>query len=346
MPNRSKLAAALFALPVLWAQTGGTAHTGNAVRLMQERRYAEAATEFEAALAADPNNDALRIQYATCLFAGERNDEARRQFETEQKRLGEKPGIAYYLGMLDLRASAYAAAIAKLKPLEANTAFPKASYYLGLAYLGAGQSAEAMAALERAARSNPHDSEVHYRLARVLTAAGRTDDAAREFALYRSAREEERFVEQEAPACLDALRAQPLDRARAICDKLADPNDSRRLLLVGQLYLRGDHYAEALAPLQQASRLDPGSFEVWHYLGLSLYGVQRYAEAVDALKKAAAMNPQFFDTVNLLAKALYASGDYQGALPVLERAHNLNPDDAQVAGVLERLRASLSGRKE
>jgi hypothetical protein len=34
----------------------------------------------------DPNNDEVRIQYATCLFAQERNDEARKQFEIERQR--------------------------------------------------------------------------------------------------------------------------------------------------------------------------------------------------------------------------------------------------------------------
>ena len=78
---------------------------------------------------------------------------------------------------------------------------------------------------------------------------------------------------------------------------------------------------------------------------MSLYGLQRYPEALTALRKAEALNPQFFETVNLLAKTLYIQGDYKAALPVLERAHNLNPDDAQLAAVLERLRASLSDRK-
>ena len=50
-----------------------TAHAGKAMQLMQDRRYSEAAVEFEKALAADPNDDTVRIQYATCLFAQERN---------------------------------------------------------------------------------------------------------------------------------------------------------------------------------------------------------------------------------------------------------------------------------
>jgi tetratricopeptide (TPR) repeat protein len=336
------LVAALLLLPMAYAQT---AHVGNAVRLMQDRHFAEASVEFELALAAEPNNDTLRIQYATCLFAEERNDEARRQFEIEQKRLGEKPGITYYLGILDLRAGQFPAAIQKLKPGETNPIFPKASYYLGMAYLGTGQTTAAITSLERAAKLNPHDAEVHYRLARVYSAAGRTNEAEHEYELYRADRETERIVEQEAPACMDALRTQPPVQARIVCERIGDPKDARRLTLLGQLYAGAGGFADALDPLQRAAKLEPESFEAWHYLGMSLYGLRRYAEALIPLRKAEQLNPQYFDTVNLLAKALYALGDYKGALPVLERAHNLNPDDTQLTSVLEQLRVSLRGRK-
>src|ERR1022692_2813135 len=80
-------------------------HLGKAVRLMQDRLFSEAAAEFEQALAVDPNNDEVRIRYATCLFAQQRDGEARKQFEIERQRLGDRPGLNYYLGRLDLRAN-------------------------------------------------------------------------------------------------------------------------------------------------------------------------------------------------------------------------------------------------
>src|ERR1035438_4206183 len=78
------------------ARAAAASHVGKAVRLMERRLFSEAAAEFEEALAADPNNDAVRIQYATCLFIQERDDEARKQFEIERKRLGDRPGLSYY----------------------------------------------------------------------------------------------------------------------------------------------------------------------------------------------------------------------------------------------------------
>ena len=327
------------------ARTDAASHVGKAVRLMQDRLFSEAAAEFEQALAVDPNNDAVRIQYATCLFAQERNDQARKQFEIERQRLGDRPGLNYYLGRLDLRAGDFTSAIEKLAPLESNPALSKVSLYLGLAYMSAGQRARALECLERAARNNPRDPEVHYRLGRVYSMAGRTGDADREYKLYRDWRESQRVAEQDGRECMDALRTQPIAQARIVCQRIADPNDSRRLILLGQLYSENSAFSDAIEPLQQAVKLDPESFEAWQSLGLSLFRLKRYQEALPPLRKAASLNPQFFGALTLLASTLHALGDDAAALPVLERAHNLNPDDAQVTSRLEQLRATLKGKR-
>jgi tetratricopeptide (TPR) repeat protein len=324
-------------------RASAVAHAGRAAQLMQDRRYGEAAEEFEHSLAADPDNDAVRIQYATCLFAQERNDEARKQFEIEVRRLGERPGLNYYLGRLDIRANDFTAAVRRLQPLSADPGFPKAPFYLGVAYLSAGQPARALESLERAARNNPTDPEVHYKLGRVYTVAERIEDANREFEIYRKVRETQRFVEEASHACMDALRTQPIFRAREVCQRIADLNDSRRMLLLGQLYAGSGAFGEAVEPLRVAVKLDPGSFDAWHNLGRSLFWLKRYQEAVLALQKAASLNPDFFDTLNLLAASLHALGADAAALPILERAHTLNPGDAGVTSALERLRAT---RKE
>jgi len=327
------------------ASTAATAQVGKAVRLMQQRLFSDAAAEFEQALAVDPNNDEVRIQYATCLFAQQRDDEARKQFEIERQRLGDRPGLNYYLGRLDLRANDFTSAIKRLAPLESDTALSIVSFYLGLAYMSAGQQARALECLERAARNNPRDPEVHYRLGRIYSMAGRTDDANREYKLYRDWQESQRVAEQDGRECTDALRSQPLAQARIVCQRLADPNDSRKMIWLGELYSNNGAFADAIEPLQRAVKLDPESFEAWHCLGLSLFSLKRYQEALPPLRKAASLNPQFLGTLTLLASTLHAVGDDGAALLVFEQAHNLNPDDAQVTSALERLRATLRGRQ-
>jgi tetratricopeptide (TPR) repeat protein len=327
------------------ASKAAASHVGKAAQLMQDRLFKEAAAEFEQALAADPNNDAVRIQYATCLFAQERDDEARKQFEIERQKLGDKPGLNYFLGRLDLRANQFASAITKLKPLEHDPALSKVSFYLGLAYLSAGQQARALECLERAAKDYPDDPDVHYRLGRIYSMAGRTEDASREYGLYKHWDETQRVSEQAAQDCTDSLRTQPIVQARLVCQPIADPKDARSLLLLGQLYSQHGAFSDAVEPLQQAVKLEPESFEAWNSLGLALFRLMRYRDALPPLEKASSLNPQFFGTLSLLASTLHMLGNDTAALPVLEKAHNLNPDDAQVTTELAQLHAKLKGKQ-
>jgi tetratricopeptide (TPR) repeat protein len=327
------------------ARTAAASHVGKGARLMEQRLFSDAAAEFEQALAADPNNDTVRIQYATCLFALERDDEARKQFEIERERLGERPGLNYYLGRLDLRANQYSSAIKRLAPLESDRALSKVSFYLGLAYLSDGQKTRALECLERAARDNPRDPEVHYRLGRLYSTIGRTKDADREYKLYRDWLENQRSAEQDGRDCKEALRSQPIALARIVCRRIADPNDSRRLILLGELYSEHGAFSDAIEPLRQAVMLNPESFEAENDLGLSLFQLKRYKEALPPLRKAASLNPQFFSTLILLATTLHLQGDDAAALPVLEQAHNLNPDDRQVNSELAQLHAKSKGKR-
>ena len=218
--------------------------------------------------------------------------------------------------------------------------FPKASLYLGLAYLANGQQAEALKALERAAANNPRDPDAHYRLARMYSIQGEDEKAERQYKIYDEVRETERLVEGEGHTCMDALREKPIEQAREICGRLADQNDGRRMLLLGQLYAGKGLFSDAIDPLRAAVRLDPDSFDGWHNLGLSLFWLRRYEEALPALKQAARLNSQYFDTLNLLAATYHALGDDAAALPILEQAHALNPSDTRLAAALDRMRAA------
>jgi tetratricopeptide (TPR) repeat protein len=313
---------------------------GKAARLMQERLFPEAGVEFERALEADPDNGVARFQYAACLFAQGRNDEAREQFEKARRRLGDSPGLQYYLGRLDFLAGSFADAIRELRAADANPPIPQAAFYLGLAYLSSGNLEAGTKCLERSAAMNPRDTQAHYRLARAYSMADRKAEADKEYKLYREWRENSRATEEYVRACDEALHNQPIAEARTICRRIADPNDPERLVVLGQLYGGIGAFADAIEPLQQAVKLDPDSFEAWHNLGLSLFRLKRYQEARAPLERAAALNPAFFDTLNLLASTLYVLGDDAAALPVLERAHALKPDDSQVSAALEQLRAA------
>jgi tetratricopeptide (TPR) repeat protein len=306
--------------------------------LVEKRLFQQAAAEFEHALDIQPGLYAARYQLAVCLFALGRNDESRREFELLRRQAGPSAQISYYLGRILLLTGDSGGAIRELIPLASNSKIPDADYFIGLAYVAAGDQAKGIEWLERSGQARPGDYHVHYRLARVYAGAGRKSDAEREYDLYKKYRDAERNAEEQLRVCNAALEARTLDKIAESCSHAADPNDSEKLVLLGQLYGEHGYFAEAVEPLRRAAELDPGSFEAWHNLGLSYFRLKRYPAARQALEKAVALRPDVFDTLNLLGATLYVLGDDRAALPVLDRAHQLRPDDAQLKAALERLR--------
>lgn len=315
------------------------AHLGKGTQLMQDQLFEAAAGEFEQALVVNPGDPRAHFQFAVCLLALGRNDEARGQFEQVRKLAGESRYVTYYLGRLDLLSNDYTSAIQRLGSVAGDPPSPDTAFHLGVAYISSGDVTAGIKWLERAAKLLPRDYRVHYRLARAYSSAGRDQDADREYGLYTQFRDAHKNTEKDARDCTGALHTGPPAAARDVCHRMFDPNDPEKLTLLGQLFGDAGASEEALDPLKRAVQLDPKSFDAWHNLGLTYFRLQRYTDARAPLETAVGLRPQFFGSVVLLGATLYMLGDDAAALPVLERAHRLNPGDAQTTAVLEKLRA-------
>jgi Flp pilus assembly protein TadD len=321
-------------------QPGVEAHFGRGTQLMQDHLYEAAAGEFQQALTINPADPRVHFQFAVCLLALGRNDEARSQFEQVRKLAGESRYVSYYLGRLDLLANDYASAIQRLGSVAEDPPSPDTAFHLGVAYISSGDVAAGTKWLERAAKLLPRDYRVHYRLARAYSSAGRQQDADREYDLYSQLRDAHKNTEKDVRDCAGALQSGPPARALEVCDRVSDPNDPEKLTLLGQLFGDAGAFEQALDPLKRAVQLDPRSFEAWHNLGLTYFRLQRYGEARQPLETAVALRPEFYGSVVLLGATLYMLGEDEAALPVLERAHRLNPSDTQTTAVLQKLRAT------
>jgi tetratricopeptide (TPR) repeat protein len=187
------LLAALGGTPAAWPQAPAASqteqdtpevHLGKGYDALRQDRYEEAASEFRAALALDPKLVMrARFPLAVALFELKQSAEARREFESVRREVGEHPNVAYYLGRLDLMDQNFEGAIRYFNQAITKPPFPDTAYYLGLAYFKSGDLKAAEKWLKQAAEINPRDSLAPYQLGLVFRKEGRDEEARKAVAL-------------------------------------------------------------------------------------------------------------------------------------------------------------------
>jgi len=323
-----------LSLLICAAQDGTAAHVGKGYKFIQEERYKEAVIEFQRALAVNPGLVRARYQLAVCLFALGERDESQRQFDLLRKETTDAANVLYYLGRLRLLAGDNDAAIQIFRKIAGDPPFPDTSFYLGCAYLAEGNVSEAISALKRAEASAPRDFRIPYRLARAYQQSGQTAQAEKEFQRSTALRQGYNEAARASGECSDALKSRPIGEARAVCERMADPNDPDKLTSLGIIYGEHGAYNEAIVPLERAAKLDPESFEIFHNLGLSYFRLRRYPEARTALEKAVSLRPDFFGSNALLGAVLFALQEDELAYRMLVHASELDPGNADTASLL------------
>jgi tetratricopeptide (TPR) repeat protein len=124
------------------------AHFGLGYLLWTQKLYPEAATEFQAELANDPNHAQSML----------------------------------YLADADMQLNQTAAALPLLKRAQTlDSTLPLTYLDLGIVYSETGRNDDALHQLTKAAKLMPNDVDVHWRLARLYLATGKKEEAKLEF---------------------------------------------------------------------------------------------------------------------------------------------------------------------
>jgi tetratricopeptide (TPR) repeat protein len=97
------------------------------------------------------------------------------------------------------------------------------------------------------------------------------------------------------------------------------------LLALATQLLRAGQPADAIAPLHEASLLEPCNSILQHDLGLACLEAGHISDAISALQRAVASNPQYTDAYLRLGVALEMLGDIAGAIIAYDRATELHP---------------------
>src|SRR6202171_4125514 len=100
----------------------------------------------------------------------------------------------------------------------------------------------------------------------------------------------------------------------------ATPPQVAPLLALATQFLEAGRPADAIAPLRDATLLEPSNAIIQHDLGLACLEAGRVPDAIASLQRAVACDPRYADAHFRLGIALEKLGDIRGAIVAYDRA--------------------------
>lgn len=315
--------------------TSAEAHLGAGYDALKVERYDLAAAEFKAALALDPSlMERARFPLAVSLFETHQSAEARREFETLRRGLGDHPNILYYLGRLDIEGNDFKGATQKLSKAVAEPPFPDAAYYLGFAFLKQHDLSAAEKWFKVAGQLLPRDSRVEYQLSKIYREQGRDEDAKKAAAHSEELRKREENEIGWRQECAQELGRGLRQEAATSCQKLYDPDNAEKLTSLGTIYGQHGDLDDALKCFQRAAELAPQSPQMLYNLALTYFQLDQFEKARAPLERALQRWPDLFQLNALYGAVLAKLGADTSAYQALHHAYELNPRDSGTANML------------
>jgi protein O-GlcNAc transferase len=286
-----------------------------------------------------------------------------------ERALAAEPGnasAAFALGVLELQAGNFAAAIDRMKSAIVaiqNAPVPPRFYFgLGKAYAGLNQNVNAAAEFGRALAAEPRWAEVRFALGRARQAQG---DLPAAMAEYRKTLEiQPDFAEalnnlgnclqmqgklaEAEPMYRRALAARPeyagamanlalvvaaagkTDEAVELLQSAIrlEPAGAMHYVNLGAVLCQQRKFSDAAAILGNAIALDANLPQAAYNLGNALQGLGKLREAIGWYQKAVALQPDYVDAYNNLGNVFASLGDFALAAEAFDAAMAARPDNA------------------
>ncbi len=303
---------------------------------------------IEAALVAEPENSALRLQYARLLTRSD-IDAARRQFEILSAQSPRDGDLLLSLALLNQDHGDTLAAKAYLRQVLAlEQRVDEANYYLGRIAEDENRPDEAIAAYSRV--EDPESREffsARGRVGRMLIESGDSSGSAEFFDLQRQAYPE---LREQLYALESELLAQAglLDANMALLNQaVAELPDSTSLrysrAMLGE---RVNDLALMESDLRHILTLNPDNATALNALGYTLSNrTTRYDEAYALIARALTLSPDEPAILDSMGWVLFHQGKAEEAVGYLQRAWESLPDP-EVAAHLGEVLWSLGEEQE
>jgi tetratricopeptide (TPR) repeat protein len=311
--------------------------------LLVGRRYEDAKTRAEAALARAPQNVEAQILRANALAGLNNVDDAVKEVEDAIRRAPDRSASYANLGALQMirgnrdEAEAAFKQAAAMRPKSPRGYLALANFYwaagrqddaetqlktalaadpkdqlanraLGYFYMGTGRAAEAEAPLKTFAEV-ARDSEGKLTLSDYYLTVRRYGDSRRTLEAVPQTDRQSYLTARLRLAALD-FQSGDRQRAYALVDEVLakQPQNTDALLLKAQLLVRDGKLDEALATVRQAIANDPRSAQAQYALGRLLVAQRDSQGAMSAFSEALKLNPNLGEVDMELAKLHFDAG--------------------------------------
>lgn len=313
----------------------GVPHSGLATIYTRQRRYEDAASEFQEALRLNPRDDLTRASYLQNLLLRSKFDVALPIAQEYYRRRPDDFESLYLLGVVDRELGNYSEAKGLL--MEAASMNPQhyaTRYNLGLVYVKLGEPAAARTELEKAIQLDPVSAEAHFQLVSVLRSLSLPDEARAQVSLYQS------LMAERAHKDVASAKANEANESLANGDvqkavqfyREAIENDPRSSHLQYDLALAlersGDSKGEQQA-LLRAVELDPSFAAAHNQLGLVLLQTGQASAGENEFRTAISLKPHFADAQNNLGVLYGQQGKSAEAAQLFQEAIRSNPGYAR-----------------
>jgi tetratricopeptide (TPR) repeat protein len=299
-------------------------------QLLQKRSNAEAAKRLAQFVEKNPSSRQGRMAYARALMADKRVPEARKQYEALLAANPNDAELVYTIGILAFQLKDYAVAEENMKRLIALPDYrdPDSARFI------LGQIAEEQKQWPRAIQwyDAIEDGEqalpARLRTANAIAKQGKLD-AAREY-LHKTAADhpgqEVQFTVAEAQLLRDANRSQ--DAYQLLAEALKGEPEQPELLYDFALTAEKlEKYDVLEANLRKLIEVKPDHAHAYNALGYSFAERNmRLGEARKLVEKALELSPDDHFIMDSLGWVQYREGDLKGAAQTLRHAYDGRPD--------------------
>jgi len=311
------------------------AHVKAGIQARQDKRYADARRELEAAAQLASQVAAIHLNLGLTYHEQGELALAVKSFEKALALKPEVKGARNLIGFDLLTLGRYDAAVDQLEKAYDEDATAQVSAWLGMAYLKSGRAGEAIPLLEAALTAQPASADLLYYLAK----AHGTVSAQAQLALLRSAPESARAHQAIADDHAVNGRTEEAIAEYELALQSDAPVGGVQSAL-GDLYREASRYEDAARHYELELQHTPDDLDVRYHYGATLLQLGRSAEAVPHLKAAVAGDPIRADARFDLGKALFDQGElaaaqkeFQAVLannPSLQQAMSAHYDLAQI----------------